>query len=689
MTGLRNTQILIALLAMLAIAGCKKHEHSESAGIYEYYETDGFNRADSIIDKISDTREYDYMLFAIDSLNNIGELSKTKYLFYRTITLNLINQQLQSLKLYYQLDTLDLKQIKTQTDIESYVYTYNNYVRMLSEMRRFDRALREANKADKRLKSIGYTTFTEHHDIAQIIGECQLYMGEEDSAAISFQKSLAGIYKRLEHHNGPLDLRECQKTMNAIAKAYIHKEMFDKVESWITIQDTLYNMAARDSRRDSVYLDEMSAEINYSKALLAIKQGKKKEAEQAYELYKQTNTAKLLYNVVNNNEYLMFAGRYAEAARNFERLDEFLLGNGYKCDLENIGRYMIPKYRANMLAGRRDSAIHVANVVAENYNRALTDQKKNDADLLTMVYDTEGKERQIAEKEAEISKQRLVAVVIGLIVLTLFFHIYGMMRRRAYRKLDATNKQLKLANERAEESSRIKSKFIKQISHEVRTPLNVLSGFSQVLAYTDIEIDKEELKSIRKKIVENTERITQLVDKMLDLSMVNSEADIECHDKMTPLDMAYKAIEQSGINHASHLVLELQHEPEAQTTKILTNQKAAVKTLALLLDNAKKFTHPLAYKGSIVPEGKARVTMTIAIGHKQMRFTIEDTGIGIPAEQAENIFTEFVQIDEYTDGAGLGLSIARSLARHMGGDVQLDTSYTDGARFVVTLPLRK
>ena len=689
MTGLRNTQILIALLAMLAIAGCKKHEHSESAGIYEYHETDGFNRGDSIIDKISDTREYDYMLFAIDSLNNIGELSKTKYLFYRTITLNLINQQLQSLKLYYQLDTLDLKQIKTQTDIESYVYTYNNSVRMLSDMRRFDRALREANKADKRLKSICYTTFTEHHDIAQIIGECQLYMGEEDSAAISFQKSLAGIYKRMEHHNGPLDLRECQKTMNAIAKAYIHKEMFDKVESWITIQDTLYNMAARDSRRDSVYLDEMSAEINYSKALLAIKQGKKKEAEQAYELYKQTNTAKGLYNVVNNNEYLMFAGRYAEAARNFERLDEFLLGNGYRCDLENIGRYMIPKYRANMLAGRRDSAIHVANVIAEYYNRALTDQKINDADLLTMVYDTEGKERQIAEKEAEISKQRLVAVVIGLIVLTLFFHIYGMMRRRAYRKLDATNKQLKLANERAEESSRIKSKFIKQISHEVRTPLNVLSGFSQVLAYTDIEIDKEELKSIRKKIVENTERITQLVDKMLDLSMVNSEADIECHDKMTPLDMACKAIEQSGINRTSHLVLELQHEPEAQTTKILTNQKAAVKTLALLLDNAKKFTHPLAYKGSIVPEGKARVTMTIAIDHKQMRFTIEDTGIGIPAEQAENIFTEFVQIDEYTDGAGLGLSIARSLARHMGGDVQLDTSYTEGARFVVTLPLRK
>lgn len=65
---------------------------------------------------------------------------------------------------------------------------------------------------------------------------------------------------------------------------------------------------------------------------------------------------------------------------------------------------------------------------------------------------------------------------------------------------------------------------------------------------------------------------------------------------------------------------------------------------------------------------------------------VEDTGIGVPPEQAENIFTEFVQLNEYTDGTGLGLSIARSLVRHMGGDITLDTSYAPGARFVMTLP---
>ena len=169
--------------------------------------------------------------------------------------------------------------------------------------------------------------------------------------------------------------------------------------------------------------------------------------------------------------------------------------------------------------------------------------------------------------------------------------------------------------------------------------------------------------------------------------MINTEADIECNEAITPALIAEKAIEQSGINKAHHLVLELQEEPETETTEIHTNQKSAVKVLAMLLDNAMKFTHPLAFKGT-APDQKARVTIIIGMSANEVKFTVEDTGIGIPVYQAENIFTEFVQLDEYTDGAGIGLSIARSLARHMNGDVVLDTSYTDGARFVMTLPMK-
>ena len=383
----------------------------------------------------------------------------------------------------------------------------------------------------------------------------------------------------------------------------------------------------------------------------------------------------------------MLTHRYAEAARNYTQLDHFMEENGYRVDLENIGRYLLPKYRANLLAGHRDSALQVATLVAECYDSALVQQKISDADLLTTVYDTAGKERQIAEQRAKISHQRLLTVAIVTVLLIIFFHIYIYQRRKAYNKLNDTNRQLMLANKRAEESARMKTKFIQQISHEVRTPLNVLSGFSQVLAAPDIELSGDDLQSFSRKIVENSERITHLVDKMLDLSLVNSDTVIECHDTVNPVDVAKKAVELSGIRAASHLHFRLDVSAEAESLSFLTNQKAAVKALAQLLDNAAKFTHPLAFKGSS-GHREEHVTLSVSVTQHQVIFVVEDTGIGIPAEQAENVFTEFVQLDEFSDGTGIGLSVARSLARHMNGDVILDTAYTAGARFVLSLPCR-
>ena len=78
--------------------------------------------------------------------------------------------------------------------------------------------------------------------------------------------------------------------------------------------------------------------------------------------------------------------------------------------------------------------------------------------------------------------------------------------------------------------------------------------------------------------------------------------------------------------------------------------------------------------------------LSVSLTEQQVVYVVEDSGVGIPTEEAENIFTEFVQLDEYADGTGIGLSIARSLVRNMHGDIDLDTTYNDGARFVMTLP---
>ena len=244
-------------------------------------------------------------------------------------------------------------------------------------------------------------------------------------------------------------------------------------------------------------------------------------------------------------------------------------------------------------------------------------------------------------------------------------------------ELEETNRKLTAANERAEESSKMKSDFIKQISHEIRTPLNILSGFTQVLTTSGVELNEQEKNKIAHDIIENTNRITGLVNKMLELSDASSRSVIERNDKVTAAQIAGDAIAVRGIADIKGLDFELSIEPEVENLMIMTNLNSAVRALSLILDNARKFTANSANRS---------VKLSVKATTSTIEYRVEDNGIGVAPEDAERIFEEFVQLDEFYEGTGIGLTLARNLARRMGGDVTLDTSYHPGARFVLTLP---
>ena len=256
------------------------------------------------------------------------------------------------------------------------------------------------------------------------------------------------------------------------------------------------------------------------------------------------------------------------------------------------------------------------------------------------------------------------------------------------RELEETNRKLDKARLKAEESSKMKSEFIQQISHEIRTPLNILSGFTQVVTTPGMELDDETKADINRQILENTNRITGLVNKMLELSDANSQAVINCNDLMPAVQIAVEAADACGITTASHLNFNIDIAPEAETAMLTTNQVSAVRALSLVLDNARKFTKPAeANAGHGMPDDKKQATLRLEVNQGMILFIVEDNGIGIPATEADHIFEEFVQLDSYYDGTGIGLTVARSLTRRLGGDIVLDTSYTPGARFVMMLPL--
>ena len=479
-------------------------------------------------------------------------------------------------------------------------------------------------------------------------------------------------------------------------------------------------------------IDEYQGRITINRAIALQGLGRTREAAQAYSAAAASLFGKKEEGKILAADYLIAAGRHSEAANNYNGMDHYLKQHAIALTLDNIRNYMLPKLRANIGAGRHDSIASISSHLCDALDSAIVQAQTNDAAELATIYHTQEKEAQIAQQQADLSRQRLFGISIASLLVLIFLVIYIYHRIKAQRRLahayqkleianeklekaneqlekaneqlEQKNEQLTVANARAEESSRMKTNFIQQISHEIRTPLNILSGYTQVITTPNMELDDETRNDINRQILDNTDRITGLVNKMLELSDAHSLSVIEHTDTVPAIQIAAEAAEASGIVNAKHLTFDMKLSPEAETAVLTTNQRAATRALSLILDNARKFTkRPEAMsaetslsssqegKASPSPNGETAKTPTALLSMEVkdnfIRFIVEDTGIGVPLDEADRIFDEFVQLDEYYDGTGIGLTVARSLARRLGGDIVLDTAYSPGARFIMSLPM--
>ena len=464
-----------------------------------------------------------------------------------------------------------------------------------------------------------------------------------------------------------------------IAIRFLNPQSLDIAAVWLVRTEKLLDQFASLLSADKQFVNEYHARLHIYKAYAFQHTGRTKEALEEYEAFLKSDYAHTDDGMSDACEYLIAAQRYDEAADNLRELDRMMKSWGYKLTLDNIQEYMLNKYKANIGAGRIDTANSVARQICSALDSAITWQKNSDATELAIIYDTHQKEHIIEQQRADLSRSHNLVTGTAVILISIFFIIYVLSRRRAMRRLAEKNEQLKVANARANETSKMKSDFIKQISHEIRTPLNILSGFTQVLTSGGIELDDNARQNINSQIYQNTNRITELVNKMLELSDAGSQVVIERLDDTTAMEIVAQAAADSGISVATHLSFHIMPDADAETATLRTNLQQAVRALELLLDNARKFTQ----QGSVT----LRVSTESQNGFRHVLFIVEDTGIGIPANEAEHIFEEFFQLNSYTDGTGIGLTVARSIARRLGGDIRLDTSYTAGARFIMTLPL--
>lgn len=281
-----------------------------------------------------------------------------------------------------------------------------------------------------------------------------------------------------------------------------------------------------------------------------------------------------------------------------------------------------------------------------------------------------------------------IIAAVGLLVIVLLLYRAYRRRKLLTEELEKSNRDLqeesqKLlearneivhARDKAEKANQLKTDFINNMSHEVKAPRQALTEYSYLIAESVEDHKKKYLTQFADLLMLNSELVTTIVNDVLQLADIHNKS-VAVEPKSISLDPLCEAAIVT-VKHRVQPGVELRFIPNGNPSVYADNRRL-MQILINLLINAAKFTE----------SGSINLTYDVDEEKKVVNIAVTDTGIGISEKNAERIFERFVKINSDSQGAGLGLTISRALAELMGGNVILDTKYTAGARFVITIPM--
>ena len=236
------------------------------------------------------------------------------------------------------------------------------------------------------------------------------------------------------------------------------------------------------------------------------------------------------------------------------------------------------------------------------------------------------------------------------------------------------NEELVRTSELAKEADRQKSLFIQNVSHQIRTPLNIIMGFSQVMKDSKGALREEEAKSITDMMQHNALMLHRMSLMLFDCSARGTTEELYAtkNDEVICNEIARECI--TGIQE-QYPEIPMQFSTDVPDDfSITTNRNYLRKSIHELLYNAAKYS-----------DGQ-HISLHVGETGSKINFIFEDTGPGIAEEECSHLFEMFTKVNDLSEGLGLGLPLARRHIRNLGGDLLLDLDYHEGCRFTIELP---
>ena len=457
------TATLLAVVLLLA-GSCSRQGERSARKITD---------ADSLIEAAHQSHNYEVLRQLVDSFQRAGSLSDIQANYWLGYVYSRKGQQ-RIAEIHWKNALND--EASDAVSLDYYARSASRLASLLLLKGDNEGTLTVALAAKKRMDEYHLDTLSEYSNLLATIGSCQLKLRNPEQAASTFEEVYQNYLQLLKKdRTGSLYKSAIVGMINTV-KVYLDEHSFESAYSWTERFDSILTYYEAQPASDKDYADKQRARLNIYRATVLQEMGRDNDAAKAYQAALNTNYAQTADGYIEAIDYLMAAKRWNEAADNLECLDSQISRYGMSLSLDNIQKYYLPKFRANLGARRKDSVIAVGAQICNALDSAIYLARQDDAAELATIYDTQQKEAQIARQREEMTRIQMIAVVValGLIVCFLFFYILNRRKashrlKAAHAKLEEAHGQLKVAYDQLEDTTKAKER----IESELRIARNI------------------------------------------------------------------------------------------------------------------------------------------------------------------------------------------------------------------------
>ena len=521
--------------------------------------------------------------------------------------------------------------------------------------------------------------YTKHGQYTLAQYELERYMAQAEQD--DYKPAIAEAYKQLGHIYRTRGLKESAADYYRKAIGFIEENNLSKFSlpilyselATVLIDTGRYEEAAEELEKGKarLTLPEYIWPLKLKQVILYSRTGRSAEARTLFDRIRQGHGGYLTTASLTEAQLAIDLAEH-EFGKALVTLDK-LIGLFKETGHSETYFYKLFQTRAEAYAetGNYEAAYKSQKHYLDLYRKKVGDDNERTLGEFATLLDVSRLDVEKAELRRQTQEVRLHRTQLGIAALSLILLLTVLFLLFTARM----NRRLAHAKRAAEASSRMKGVFIRNITHEINTPLNSIVGFSQILS--SYYGDNEDTKEYAHIIEQNSTNLLQLINDVLDLSYLDGEQNIPAETIADITGVCQTCIDQTY----SYLKpnVQLIFTPERENFSMQTNPERISQVLMSLLQNAAKFT----------THGSISLSYHIREEEKMILFSVTDTGIGIPIEKQESVFERFNKLDTFMPGTGLGLSISRLIVEKMGGSLTIDSTYTTGSRFILILPLKE